>query len=224
MTISSPRAEIVARARVTDRMRPLKIDRATIHQVGLPWHWGSGGPVTGRRGQRPDRALGRPQHVDPRVQGVRRSTSAPAATAAARRKLAGIRDTPPGVAPDKDHPAEVDRAMSELSIIKPGAQRMGFFTDTTICIGCKACEVACKQWNDLPADGGEFRKGGSYDNTGELGANDLAPRALRRARRQPRRLDRPERRRRLQQLDLHVRRLQALHARGLHGRLPDRAR
>ena len=49
--------------------------------------------------------------------------------------------------------------------------RKGFFTDTSVCIGCKACEVACKQWNDLPADGGEFRKGGSYDNTGTLGAN-----------------------------------------------------
>jgi formate dehydrogenase iron-sulfur subunit len=48
---------------------------------------------------------------------------------------------------------------------------MGFFTDTTVCIGCKACEVACKQWNDLPSDGGEFRKGGSYDNTGTLSAN-----------------------------------------------------
>src|SRR3954454_12170496 len=47
---------------------------------------------------------------------------------------------------------------------------MGFFTDTTVCIGCKACEVACKQWNDLPADGSDFRKGGSYDNTGALGA------------------------------------------------------
>ena len=29
----------------------------------------------------------------------------------------------------------------------------GFYTDTTVCIGCKACEVACKQWNQLPADG-----------------------------------------------------------------------
>ena len=47
---------------------------------------------------------------------------------------------------------------------------MGFFTDTTVCIGCKACEVACKQWNDLPADGSQFRKGGSYDHTGELSA------------------------------------------------------
>jgi formate dehydrogenase iron-sulfur subunit len=58
----------------------------------------------------------------------------------------------------------------ELSIVKPDTRRMGFFTDTTVCIGCKACEVACKQWNDLPADGSDFRKGGSYDNTGALGA------------------------------------------------------
>ena len=46
----------------------------------------------------------------------------------------------------------------------------GFFTDTTLCIGCKACEVACKQWNQLPDDG--FRLTGmSYDNTGHLGAS-----------------------------------------------------
>jgi formate dehydrogenase iron-sulfur subunit len=47
---------------------------------------------------------------------------------------------------------------------------MGFYTDTTVCIGCKACEVACKQWNQLPADGFEFT-GNSYDNTGELSAS-----------------------------------------------------
>jgi len=47
---------------------------------------------------------------------------------------------------------------------------MGFYTDTTVCIGCKACEVACKQWNQLPADGFEFT-GDSYDNTGELSAS-----------------------------------------------------
>src|SRR5262245_34426389 len=45
----------------------------------------------------------------------------------------------------------------------------GFFTDTTLCIGCKACEVACKQWNQLPADGFGWT-GNSYDNTGELSA------------------------------------------------------
>ncbi|HEV2237315.1 MAG TPA: 4Fe-4S dicluster domain-containing protein [Ktedonobacterales bacterium] len=45
----------------------------------------------------------------------------------------------------------------------------GFFTDTTLCIGCKACEVACKQWNQLPADGYTLT-GMSYDNTAQLGA------------------------------------------------------
>ena len=49
------------------------------------------------------------------------------------------------------------------------AQIMGFFTDTSLCIGCKACEVACKQWNQLPSDGAEFT-GNSYDNTLHLGA------------------------------------------------------
>jgi formate dehydrogenase iron-sulfur subunit len=60
--------------------------------------------------------------------------------------------------------------MTELSITKVDARHKGFFTDTTVCIGCKACEVACKQWNDLPSDGGELLPGRSYDNTGQLGA------------------------------------------------------
>jgi formate dehydrogenase iron-sulfur subunit len=43
----------------------------------------------------------------------------------------------PGVIPDE----------SELTAgakVEPG-KRYGFFTDTTLCIGCKACEVACKE-------------------------------------------------------------------------------
>jgi formate dehydrogenase iron-sulfur subunit len=48
--------------------------------------------------------------------------------------------------------------------------RVGFFTDTSICIGCKACEVACKVWNGVPEDGLRF-EGTSYDNTGKLGAD-----------------------------------------------------
>ena len=48
--------------------------------------------------------------------------------------------------------------------------RMGFFTDTSVCIGCKACEVACKEWNLIPEDGQEWT-GESYDNTSELNAN-----------------------------------------------------
>jgi formate dehydrogenase iron-sulfur subunit len=48
--------------------------------------------------------------------------------------------------------------------------RVGFFTDTSVCIGCKACEVACKEWNDVPEDGLDLL-GMSFDNTGMLGAN-----------------------------------------------------
>jgi formate dehydrogenase iron-sulfur subunit len=49
-------------------------------------------------------------------------------------------------------------------------ERVGFFTDTSVCIGCKACEVACKEWNDVPEDGLNLLAM-SYDNTGELGAS-----------------------------------------------------
>jgi formate dehydrogenase iron-sulfur subunit len=49
--------------------------------------------------------------------------------------------------------------------------RKGFFTDTSICIGCKACEVACKEWNRNPRDGDLELLGSSYDNTGHLGAS-----------------------------------------------------
>jgi formate dehydrogenase iron-sulfur subunit len=53
----------------------------------------------------------------------------------------------------------------------PGGQpRMGFFTDTSVCIGCKACEVACKEWNHVPEDG-LVLTGMSYDNTAGLGAD-----------------------------------------------------
>ncbi len=48
--------------------------------------------------------------------------------------------------------------------------RMGFFTDTSVCIGCKACEVACKEWNAVPEDGLTLT-GMSFDNTGTLGAD-----------------------------------------------------
>ncbi|MBB4790187.1 MULTISPECIES: 4Fe-4S dicluster domain-containing protein [Streptomyces] len=49
-------------------------------------------------------------------------------------------------------------------------ERVGFFTDTSVCIGCKACEVACKEWNAIPEDGLELT-GMSYDNTRALGAS-----------------------------------------------------
>jgi formate dehydrogenase iron-sulfur subunit len=73
------------------------------------------------------------------------------------------------------HQSSLDQVIpneSELTagvVIEPG-KAYGFFTDTTLCIGCKACEVACKEWNNLPADNIGMT-GNSYDNTGALSAN-----------------------------------------------------
>ena len=65
------------------------------------------------------------------------------------------------------HTLETRAARADTANRSP---RKGFFTDTTLCIGCKACEVACKQWNQLPDDGLLFT-GMSYDNTVALGAS-----------------------------------------------------
>ena len=64
---------------------------------------------------------------------------------------------------------EIDPAALAATYGDAARERVGFFTDTTVCIGCKACEVACKEWNDVPDDGFAWT-GDSLDNTGELNA------------------------------------------------------
>ena len=59
---------------------------------------------------------------------------------------------------------------AEASGYSDAPPRTGFFTDTSVCIGCKACEVACKEWNQIPEDGLVFT-GMSYDNTQGLGGD-----------------------------------------------------
>jgi formate dehydrogenase iron-sulfur subunit len=58
----------------------------------------------------------------------------------------------------------------QLSYGDEARERVGFFTDTSLCIGCKACEVACKEWNQVPEDG-LVQRGMSMDNTASLGAD-----------------------------------------------------
>ena len=89
------------------------------------------------------------------------SSASPAFTAATRRTGCSGRCPTSGQAGyEEEHPT-----------------RVGFFTDTSVCIGCKACEVACKEWNTLPMDDSHGTRdalglsGMSYDNTGQLGAN-----------------------------------------------------
>jgi formate dehydrogenase major subunit len=101
MTIVTPRAEIVVRARVTRRMRPLQIDRATVHQIGLPWHWGDVGAANDLiyLSGDPNTSIHEAKAFVCNVRAGR--------TSSGTAKLAGIRDSPPGVAPNRDHPAEV---------------------------------------------------------------------------------------------------------------------
>jgi len=68
-----------------------------------------------------------------------------------------------------DHKLPDEAEMTAGVRVVPG-RSYGFFTDTTLCIGCKACEVACKEWNNLPADS-LVLTGDSYDNTGHLSAD-----------------------------------------------------
>ncbi len=71
--------------------------------------------------------------------------------------------------------SSLDRMIRDKSELTAGVKieagkHYGFFTDTTLCIGCKACEVACKEWNNLPADELHLT-GESYDNTARLSAH-----------------------------------------------------
>src|SRR5438128_8204927 len=89
--------------------------------------------------------------------------------ASREKELAGL---PPG---SDSIPGRLAALMDRLvgpfryGVPPPPRPATGFYTDTTVCIGCKACQVACKQWNQLPADGFNWT-GNSYDNTGELSA------------------------------------------------------
>ena len=171
MVIETERAEIEARARVTERMRPLKIDGKRLHQVGAAVALGLRGRAPGDAANDLGVLSGDPNVSIQEDKAFTCNVRAGRRTRETTAKLAGVRaDSHAG--PRHRRPVRGPRQrMTEIAIQRDGAQRMGFFTDTTVCIGCKACEVACKQWNDLPSDGGTFRKGGSYDSTGQLSGN-----------------------------------------------------
>ena len=156
-TIVTSRAAIEARVLVTDRMRPLRVAGQVVHQVGLPYHWGSNGLATGDGANDLLPIVG-----DPNVHIME--------------SKANTCDVLPGRRPRG--PALVElveghraRALAEERGAMTAGPRMGFFTDTSVCIGCKACEVACKEWNLVPEDGPLRLTGDSYDNTGALGAS-----------------------------------------------------
>ena len=157
-TISTARAEIEARVLVTNRMQPLRMRKRTIHQIGLPYHWSSKGLVTGDTVNELISFV-----ADPNVS-IQESKALTADIRPGRGRDVNERSEFMAAATAREPDADGVRGAA------PTPARVGFFTDTTVCIGCKACEVACKQWNQLPDDGLLF-SGMSYDNTVHLGAS-----------------------------------------------------
>ena len=165
---------------VTDRIRPLTVHGRTVHQIGLPFHWGPNGIVTGDAANelvaialdpnvhiQEDKAL----TADIRPGRRPRGPALPRLVADYRRR-AGITEHT-----GRRLPVMTDSLLSGPEPDPAGdaghadaPPRVGFFTDTSVCIGCKACEVACKEWNAIPEDGLSLT-GMSYDNTGGLGAS-----------------------------------------------------
>ena len=170
----------------------------------------SGCPTTGaaaasRQGdsrQRPRRVVAGPERPHPGGEGgdLRRPAGPPPARAGAddvRRGLppAGRRRT--WTTPRTGGPSDEQLAVRPAGR-RPGRRgvrrhppRMGFFTDTTVCIGCKACEVACKEWNEVPDDGYELHRDVLRQHRGARREHLAARRVRRAARRAEAAHDRP---------------------------------
>ena len=114
---------------MTHRMRPLWVEGRTVHQVGLPYHWGYNGLA---KGDVANDLLVISEEPNVRIMETK----------------ALVCDIEPG------RRARGPEALEQLERTS-GATGMSatidaFLTDSTLCIGCKACEVACKEWNGLP--------------------------------------------------------------------------
>jgi formate dehydrogenase major subunit len=110
MVISTSRAEIEARAKVTDRMRPLKVDGKLVHQVALPWHWGFSGPATGDMTNDLVSLSGDPNVSIEDTKSFTCDVRAGRRHEASTARIAGHGSRTPGVAPDRDHPSETGKA------------------------------------------------------------------------------------------------------------------
>jgi formate dehydrogenase major subunit len=105
MVVMTERAEIEARAKVTERMRPLRMGDRTVHQVGLPWHWGFAGPVAGDAANDLVVLSGDPNTTIQESKAFSCDVRAGRRAGAPTQRLAGV-SSPGGSAPNRDHPAE----------------------------------------------------------------------------------------------------------------------
>ena len=217
------RGAIEARALVSRRIRPLQLNGKTVHQVALPYHFGTAGLVRGGAANDLLPISGEPNvtimeakaltcnivpgrlprgpafaeflnkyapQTGPTILHPEERSSATAKAAAVTQwkekneNASNGRARPPGTPNSGNALRTARRSVTTESMIGEGTHstnqrrhtyvrdnvEVGFFTDPTVCIGCKACEVACKEWNEVPDDGFTW-SGNSYDNTGHLGAS-----------------------------------------------------
>ena len=171
-TIVTARAAIEARVLVTDRIAPLRCRAGRCTRSACRTTGAARGLGDRRLGQRPARAGARPERAHPGGRRPRPATSGPAGGRAGRRCV-----EPRGMA---ERAGRDGRRLRRPSYGDEAQPRDGLLHRHVVCIGCKACEVACKEWNHVPEDGLGFT-GNSYDNTGALGAEHVAPRRVHRA-------------------------------------------
>src|SRR5213075_3209094 len=140
IVVATARGEIEARALVTPRMPSLDVQGRRVHQVGLPYHWGGRGLV---KGDIVNDLVAISEEPNVRIM------EAKALTCSVRRSV------PPSSGWFEEGMKEEGSICGEIhpsSFIPHPSRRQrhvtvtGFFTDSTLCIVCKACEVACKEW------------------------------------------------------------------------------
>ena len=197
ISVVSLRGAIEARALVSRRMRPMQLNGKTVHQIAMPFHFGSAGPVRGGATNDLIPISGEPNVTIMEAKACcvnivpGRLPRGPAFEDWLNQYVP--KDGPPNLHPEqpaagcalrqsrwwsrlgrKDRQSMIGEGIhstnqSKHSYVQDHVE-VGFFTDPSVCIGCKACEVACKEWNEVPDDGFTWT-GNSYDNTGHLGAS-----------------------------------------------------
>ena len=171
-------ASIKAKAVVTKRIRPLKIDGKTVHTVGLPIHFGFIGET---------KKACRLNSLTPSVGDANTQTPEYKAFLVDIEPHQPARSWHRGRAPChilqsalEPPPQFGSRPCRRLPPRKPADVEVAKLIDVSKCIGCKACQAACMEWNDLREEIGV--NAGVYDNPHDLTPATLDADALHRVR------------------------------------------
>ena len=163
--VTSARGSIEGRAMVTRRIKPMQVGGRTTLPDRLP------DPLGLPRARTAARVAREPRHADGRRSEL------------VRARVQGVsRQAGEGVS--SPWPIRSSSCVSPRQLVAaPGVRQLPVITklvDTSTCIGCKACEVACQEWNDLPPE--TTVQMGTYQTLPDLDAELLEPDQVHRAR------------------------------------------